>query len=86
MGTDDLTNGEYMQLTVPGSFSINEKVDYFMVSVERSVYNFWDSYKKAKNNSGPFSTPVTLFSTINGEDVTGCFSGFGVSAQTIIMQ
>lgn len=85
-GTDDLTNGEYMHLTIPTGFSIDEAVDYYMISVERNVYNFWDSYRKARNNGGPFSTPVTLLNTINGEDVTGCFSGFSVSTKSIVVQ
>jgi hypothetical protein len=84
-GTDDLTNGQYMHLTIPSGFRINEKVDYYMISVDRNVYNFWDSYRKARNNNGPFSTPVTLLNTICGENVTGCFSGFSISTQSITM-
>ncbi|MFT3705870.1 MAG: hypothetical protein QM802_26125 [Agriterribacter sp.] len=85
-GTDDLTNGEYMHLTISSGFVIGEEVDYYMVSVERKIYNFWDSYRKARNNGGPFSTPVTLLTTMEGENVTGCFSAFSISTKSITMQ
>lgn len=85
-GTDDLVNAQYIHLTQPTGFVIGDSVQYFMVSVERTVYNFWDSYNKARDNGGPFSTPVTLRSNISGEDVTGCFSGFSVSTKTVIVK
>lgn len=79
-GTDDLVNGQYIRVTHPTSFIPKDSVDYYLTSVERPVYNFWDSYNKAKDNAGPFATPITLLSTIKGEDVIGCFSGFGISS------
>ncbi|MGN6437403.1 MAG: hypothetical protein ACTHMM_12765 [Agriterribacter sp.] len=82
-GTDDLINGEYLHVTLSSDFSIGENVEYYLVSVERRVYNFWNSFNKAKENAGPFSTPVMLDNTITGEHVTGCFSGFSVSKKTI---
>ncbi|MGN6491886.1 MAG: hypothetical protein ACTHLE_07805 [Agriterribacter sp.] len=82
-GTDDLINGEYLHATLSSDFSIGEKVAYHLVSVERRVYNFWNSFNKAKENAGPFSTPVMLDNTITGEHVIGCFSGFSVSRKTI---
>lgn len=85
-GTDDLINGEYLHSTLSADFSINEKIDYYLVSVERRVYNFWNSFTKAKDNAGPFSTPVILENTINGDNVTGCFSGFSVSGKTIVVK
>lgn len=85
-GTDDLTNGEYLRATLSSDFSIGEKVDYYLVSVERRVYNFWNSFNKAKENAGPFSTPVILDNTITGDNVTGCFSGFSVSRKTMVVK
>ncbi|RYG06238.1 MAG: DUF4249 domain-containing protein [Chitinophagaceae bacterium] len=85
-GTDDLANGNYMQVTQPFGFVDGEVVDYYLVSCTRQVYTFWDSFNKARNNDGPFSTPVELISNINGENVTGCFSGFTVSAKSITVK
>lgn len=82
-GTDDLVNGQYIRLTHGGGFVMGDSVIYHMVSVERKVYNFWDSFNKARANGGPFSTPATISSTISGEDVLGCFSGFSLSSKTV---
>lgn len=85
-GTDDLVNGEYMHLTHSNGFELRDSVEYYLTSVERKVYNFWDSFNKARSNSGPFSTPVTLQNTVSGENVIGCFSGFSISSKTIIVK
>lgn len=85
-GTDDLVNGQYIHLTQPTGFVIGDSIQYYMISAERNVYNFWDSYNKARANSGPFSTPVVLHTNITGEAVTGCFSGFSVSTKSIIIR
>lgn len=83
--TDDLTNGQYMQVTPNNGFPIGDTVHYYLVSVERRVHEFWDSYYKARDNAGPFATPVKLKSNIMGENVVGCFSGFSISAKTLIV-
>lgn len=85
-GTDDLTNGEYIRLTQSFGFEIGDTVNYYMASVTRDVYSFWDSFNKARNNEGPFSTPVTVLNKIEGENATGCFSGFSISSRDIIMR
>ncbi|MFT3679627.1 MAG: DUF4249 domain-containing protein [Ferruginibacter sp.] len=85
-GIDDYTNGEYIHLTHPQGFSKNDTVNYYMVSVTRDVFKFWDSFNKARDNVGPFSTPVNLISNITGTDVTGCFSGYAVSTKTIVIK
>lgn len=85
-GTDDLINGQNIHLTHPFGFVIPDTVHYYMASVERKVYNFWDSYNKARNNGGPFATPVRLKNTIEGEDVIGCFSGFSIVARDIYVK
>lgn len=84
VGTDDVTNGQYMRITGPRGFSVGDTVTYHMASVTRDVYNFWQSFNSAENNEGPFATPVTLVSNIRGENVTGCFSGMSLSSKTII--
>jgi hypothetical protein len=85
-GTDDLTNGEYMRVTPNNGFTVTDSVNYHLVSVERKVYDFWNSFNKARDNNGPFSTPVKLVSTINGENVVGCFSGLSLSTKSIIVK
>lgn len=84
-GVDDLTNGEYMRVTQNLSFEIGDTVTYHMASVTRGVLDFWKNFKEARNNDGPFSTPVTLLNKINGENVTGCFSGMSLSSKTVVV-
>lgn len=85
-GTDELVNGEYMHLTHGNGFELQDSVTYYMANVERKVYNFWDSFNKARSNGGPFSTPVKLLNTIEGENVIGCFSGFSVSVKAVVIK
>lgn len=85
-GTDELTNGQNLQLTPNNGFLLGDTVNYHLVSVERKVYNFWDSFNKARDANGPFATPVKLESTIEGKNVVGCFSGFSLSTKEIVVQ
>ncbi|WP_207513655.1 DUF4249 family protein [Longitalea luteola] len=85
-GTDDLVNGEYIHLTLSNGFAIGDSVNYYMASVERKVYNFWDSFNKARSNGGPFSTPVRLQNTVSGDNVIGCFSGFSLSTKSLVIK
>lgn len=86
LGTDELTNGQYIRLTHPRGFVVGDTVEYHMASVTRDVYEFWNSFNNARNNGGPFATPVVLKSNITGTDVTGCFSGMSMSSKTIIIK
>jgi hypothetical protein len=85
-GTDDLVNGQYIRMTHGNGFVMGDTVVYHMASVERKVYNFWDSFNKARSSGGPFSTPATISSTISGENVLGCFSGFSLSSKTVAIK
>ena len=85
-GTDDLTNGQYMHLTHPRGFVAPDTLIYYMASVTRDVYNFWDTFNKARDNNGPFATPVTLGTNISGNNVTGCFSGLSMSSKMILIR
>jgi hypothetical protein len=85
-GTDDLVNGQYIGLTMQRSVEVGDTVLFHMISVERKVYNFWDSFNKARSNGGPFATPVKLLGTVSGENVIGCFSGFSLSSRVVIIR
>lgn len=86
IGNDDLVNGQYIRLTHNNGFAVGDTVTYHLINVERKVYNFWDSFNKARINGGPFTTPATIQSTVTGEDVLGCFSGFSISSKSILVQ
>lgn len=84
-GVDELTNGEYMHVTPNSSFEIGDSVTYHLASVTRGVYDFWKNFRDARNNEGPFSTPLALLNKISGENVTGCFSGMSLSSKTVVV-
>jgi hypothetical protein len=84
-GVDDLNNGEYIHLTFPQGYYRGDTVSFYMASIQRDVYQFWNTFDKARDNNGPFSTPVTLATNIQGDKVTGCFSGFSISAKVIVI-
>ncbi|NLR60564.1 DUF4249 domain-containing protein [Chitinophaga polysaccharea] len=84
--TDELVNGQAIHITHSAPLPIGDTAIYYLVSVERPIYNFWDSFNKARLNSGPFSTPVVLKSNIKGSNVVGCFSGFSVSSMKHVMK
>ncbi len=83
-GRDDSNNGEYIRITHPQGINYNDTITYMLTSVNRNTHNFWDSYIDARNNNGPFSTPVLLQNYISGNNVIGCFMGLSVSERTII--
>ncbi len=85
-GSDELTNGQYMQVTHPRGYLVSDTVTYHMASVTREVFDFWKSFNNARNNGGPFATPVTLTTNLTGPSVTGCFSGMSLSSKTIIIK
>jgi hypothetical protein len=86
LGADDLSNGQYIRLTPSRGFLVGDTVNYQMASVTRDVFTFWQSFNSARNNNGPFATPVTLKSNMIGNNVTGCFSGLSLSSKTVIMR
>ncbi len=83
-GRDDSKNGEYIRITHPQGINYNDTITYMLTSVNRNTHNFWDSYLEARNNNGPFSTPVVLLNYMSGNNVIGCFMGLSVSEKTII--
>lgn len=85
-GNDDLTNGQYLHITHPRGFVVGDTVTYYLTSVTRDVNRFWDSFNRARDNNGPFATPIVLKTNISGNNVTGCFSGFSMDAKTIVIK
>jgi hypothetical protein len=85
-GRDDQSNGQYIRITHPQAFMYNDTVTYMLTSVTRQTHNFWASYIDARNNGGPFATPVTIENYIQGKDVLGCFMGLSVSEKTFILR
>ncbi len=79
---DEFINGETWDFRYSREFDYGDTIHYFLNTMDRPSYLFWDSYFGLRGNSGnPFATPVKLNSTVEGG--IGCFTGFGVSYRWI---
>lgn len=82
---DEFINGQTWDFRYTREFNQGDTIDYFLNSLDRSTYLFWDSYFSLRGNTGnPFATPVKLKSNLQG--AIGCFSGYGVSYRRIIVK
>ncbi len=83
---DDNSNGVYRHFTYLRSFQMGDTIQYYLATMDRATYNFWDSYVSARQNGGPFATPIQLRSNVKGKDVIGCFSGYALSRKQFIFR
>lgn len=81
---DDIINGVYRSFTFGDRFKFSDTVSFYFASINREAFNFWDSYGEARNNGGPFATPVQLKSTVKGG--IGSFTGKALSRKRLIFK
>jgi hypothetical protein len=65
-------------------FNFGDTLSLYLTSVGRKEYLFWESFARAANNGGPFATPVSVKSNIQG--AVGSFTGYGVSFRSVIIR
>ncbi len=81
---DELINNQVWDFRYTRQFYPGDTLQFFLNSIDRPVYQFWDSYFSLRGNTGnPFATPIQLRSNIQGG--IGCFSGMGVSYRQLIV-
>ncbi len=83
---DDNSNGVYRHFTYARTFAIGDTIQYYIANMDRTTYNFWDSYVSARQNGGPFATPIQLRSNVKGKNVIGSFSGYAVDHMQFIIK
>lgn len=83
---DDNANGLYRHVTYLRTFQVGDTIQYYIANMDRSTYNFWQSYESARQNGGPFATPIQLRSNVIGKNVIGGFSGYAMSQKQIIFK
>jgi len=81
---DQMINGTQRVIFYPNQFKQGDTVNFYLNSIRRKEYIFWQSFGTAANNGGPFATPVQLKSNITG--AIGSFTGYGCSYKRIIMK
>lgn len=65
-------------------FKYGDTLNIYLSSIGRPEYLFWDSFRNAANNGGPFSTPVAVKSNIVGG--IGSFTGYGIAFKQFIFR
>jgi hypothetical protein len=65
-------------------FDFGDTLSLYLTSIGRKEYLFWESFSKAANNGGPFATPISVKSNIEGG--IGSFTGYGVSFRSVIIR
>lgn len=65
-------------------FNFGDTLSLYLTSVGRKEYLFWESFSRAANNGGPFATPISVKSNIQG--AVGSFTGYGVSFRSVIIR
>ena len=81
---DQLLNGVQREIPYNRMYKQGDTLNFYLNSIGRKEYLFWQSFNSAANNGGPFATPVQVKSTVTG--VIGSFTGYGCSYKRIIMK
>lgn len=85
--SDDHTiNGVYRNEIRFTRFPVGDTVNYYVNSISRSTFNFWQSQINNTGMPNPFTSGAPIVSNMQGDGVTGYFSGFGVSHKRIIIK
>ncbi|MCB0738313.1 MAG: DUF4249 domain-containing protein [Bacteroidetes bacterium] len=61
-----------------------DTVTFYLASMDKASYRFWESYDVSQNNGGPFSQPINVESNIEGG--RGVFCGLAVDRRRIIIE
>ncbi|MCF8428940.1 MAG: DUF4249 domain-containing protein [Bacteroidia bacterium] len=81
---DEFTNNGNVPWTFISPFSQGDTLNLYLSHIGRKEFLFWQSFGKANNNGGPFATPGTVKSNIEG--AIGSFTGYAVDYKQIIMK
>lgn len=81
---DQILNNGVRPYAFLNPFKYSDTLNLYLTSIGRTEYLFWQSYRKAANNGGPYSTPMTVQSNLTG--AIGSFTGYGVSYKRVILR
>jgi len=65
-------------------FKVGDTLNIYLSAIGRKEYLFWDSYRRASGNGGPFATPINVSSNITG--AIGSFTGYGIAFKQVIFK
>lgn len=83
---DHTINGVYRNELRFTRFSIGDTVNYYLNTIDRNSFNFWETQIANSGTPNPFTSGAPQPSNIKGENVTGNFTGMGVSHARVIIR
>jgi hypothetical protein len=80
---DRFLNNTRRPFQIFNPFDPGDTINIYLASIGRQEFVFWDSFRRANNNGGPFATPIAVSSNITG--AIGSFTGYAIEYQRIIL-
>lgn len=81
---DALINNKPRPFLMLNPFKYGDTVNVYLSQIGRQEYLFWDSFRNAAGNGGPFATPVSVRSNVKG--AIGSFIGYGLTQHQFILR
>jgi hypothetical protein len=81
---DALINNQPRPFLMLNPFRYGDTINIYLSQIGRQEYIFWDSFRNAANNGGPFATPVSVKSNVTG--AIGSFTGYGLTQEQLILR
>ncbi|MDP1725198.1 MAG: DUF4249 family protein [Bacteroidota bacterium] len=81
---DQLLNNQKRPFQSFNPYKYGDTLNIYLSQIGRKEFIFWDSFRNAANNGGPFATPVAVKSNING--AIGSFTGYGIAFKQLILR
>lgn len=81
---DQFINNAKRPFQLFNPFDPGDTINIYLASIGRPEFVFWDTFRRANNNGGPFATPITV--TSNVTNAIGSFTGYGIHYQRIILK
>jgi hypothetical protein len=81
---DSQINNKPRPFLMLNPFKYGDTVNIYLSQIGRSEYLFWDSFRSAANNGGPFATPVNVKSNVEG--AIGSFTGYALTQTQLILR
>ncbi|OYU96076.1 MAG: hypothetical protein CFE21_06600 [Bacteroidetes bacterium B1(2017)] len=81
---DKLINNQERPFQMLNPYKYGDTVNVYLAQIGRPEFVFWDSFRSAANNGGPFATPVSVKSNVTG--AIGSFTGYGLTQEQLILK
>jgi hypothetical protein len=81
---DSQINNKTRPFLLLNPYKYGDTIHVYLSQIGRKEYLFWDSFRNAANNSGPFATPASVASNVTG--AIGSFTGYALTQKQFILR